>query len=213
MSDTCMTPAAFDALPMRQKAMLVAADVIAQIKMKRFKTSKGVYIDNIHIPVGMEDLSTASDEGKKLLHKSACTVCAKGAIFMSSIQMSNKMSLIDVKSIAMAHYDHNWSGVHNNPTNVRISKKITDVDRIFTRANLDMIEAAFEKDACFAKSESGASRDFGYRYEKSDVRLVAICMNILKHNGEFNPNGYKPKPSDVLRKIYGKTRKPPNVWA
>lgn len=209
---TCMTPAAFSALPMRQKAIMVATDVIAQLKTKNIKTMRGAYIEYFNISSFDFEISTASEVGRHVIQNAKCTVCAKGAIFLSAIQRSNEMNLGDVRTVSrVGQLSGSWDGVENNPANIQITKKITEVDRIFTRDNFDMIEAAFERDGCFAIfshiDTRNACADFGFRYDNSDIRLVAICMNIIKNGGVFDPVKYKPKLSDVGRKLFGRKYK------
>ncbi len=237
MKNTCMIPAAFNALPRNEKAILIAQDVIQQIKLKHIIVSRGSYIKGDFNPAGLtnvESISTASEEGKSIIAKSKCLVCAKGAIFLSSVQKSNKMSLLDVANIIKigTNYEN-----YDNPGLVSrraLANKVCSKDNVFTSENFDLIESAFERDPDFydkqmykriknlyrddtsayslkhkdtdpAKVKTAKSAViFGNRYINTDVRLVAICMNIIKNNGVFDPTKNIPKLSDVLRKLNGR---------
>lgn len=204
MTSTCMLPAVFNALPQNEKAIMVAQDVISQIKANSIRVTQGSYFSSTKDSLFFDnpDLSTASPEGREILAKAQCHVCAKGAIFMSAIQHSNKMKLDKLTGFV-------W--------NAEVSRKVCRNDKIFTQKNFNEIEAAFEKDAKFVYTRTDGNGDragtaeevvrganalaFGKRYPGNKQRLAAICMNIIKNNGVFDPTKNVPKQSDVLRAI------------
>ena len=54
----------------------------------------------VNINAACISLTAKIISGKKTIKESKCTVCAKGAIFLSAIQFSNKMNLDDVVDIS-----------------------------------------------------------------------------------------------------------------
>lgn len=166
MKTVCLTKEAFRALPQKQKALLVAKDVIELIKSKKIQTESMRYLYfGLQPPRLREDISATSKKGKSILLNGECEVCAKGAIFMASIFRTNSISVNEVIDCA----EDSW---------VSLDIRVCDIDRIFNRRQFCAIEAAFE----------------GWNYRSvwrrkfpiNEDRLVAICVNIIKNKGVFN---------------------------
>ena len=104
--------------------------------------------------------------------KKPCEVCAKGALFLSSIRKFNNFSIQDAA-------DHNGSISY-------WASKIAEF--IFGVNNAKLIEAYFE---CYlpvcSEQEMVKIDKFGAKYPNSVERLEVILKNIIKNKGTFKP--------------------------
>jgi hypothetical protein len=154
-----------------KQRIAVARDVIKQVETERFLARNEGYLH-----IGGEDImrpSGISTQGfcKKLKN---CTVCAKGALFVSSIAKYNNYEV--KKTVSSSKF-------------IR-SKTRED----WGRYQADLIECAYEQSTAFIKScnlsqEDEVSRavSFGKKYDKAPSRLIAIMNNIIRNNGTFKP--------------------------
>jgi hypothetical protein len=165
-----MTPSEFRRLKKSEKAMLVAHDVIQQIKVRNFNVGKGDYV-GLFGDLDVDDAAPAKENICQIGR--ACTVCAKGALFLSTIGRVNNARVDEVV----------YSGDYE------ICNRLV-AERIFTQVQLDKIEEAFEMwngpDSCYDEAGSTAHH-FGKAFQDDDHRLVAIMLNILDHDGKFVP--------------------------
>lgn len=142
-----------------QQRVAVAKDALAQLKAEKYKATSGVFIDSGFL--NNLCYSDSTDQAQPVLQNmGTCRLCAKGAIFLSTIRKYNKATVYE---LTHAHED-----VSND---------------LFGQDNLDRIEAAFE---CWSHV-SWKACDFGDKYINDHDRLVAILKNIIKNNGTFKP--------------------------
>jgi hypothetical protein len=202
----------FLALPQRTKAVILAQDVIGNIALNRFKIKRQVYVraENF-LPDSVRELSIGTPEGVCALNDAKCNVCAKGALFMSSVLKTNDITVGDVTNA--------WS--HD------IRQRLVDDEAIFDLKTYDLIEAAFEGNVFneagenwnyhFGDGEIGDESSFiygkdGYAETVTDIRttprgrrminicrgffksfknaerrLVAIMVNVIENKGIFRP--------------------------
>jgi hypothetical protein len=113
------------------------------------------------------------DSAKPFLLKSTtpCRVCAKGALFLSTVRRYNKASVKDV-----------------------MCDNMETAEKMFGKHQFNLIEAAFEQwDFTIPdthEEEHGRPvpyevQAFGNKYEDDTDRLVAILKNIIKNKGNF----------------------------
>lgn len=182
----------FKRMTAAQKRVAIAKDVIAQINCEAYKPAAGVY-------VSLAPSDEAKNEGKSiqdLWNKPTdqmldegmlqCTVCAKGAMFMSHIR----------KDSSSCKVGQAQDGQHEP----NIEERLTDV---FSEKQLDLIEAAFEESGSYygdnhapsayddeTDSYTGRAHKaevFGSRYSSDQSRLIGIMNNIIKNDGTFIP--------------------------
>ena len=196
-----------------QKRVLIAEDVIAQIKANRLIPESGVFVEaNINKEVVSDcdvlqnmveshpsELAADSVE-MQILNRSlresffdktveTCSVCALGGIFMSCTLFNNKTLNKDV-------VNHTGQGC-NLGESLRDDVGISNgLDKLFTMTQLVMIENAFECGEGYFYFEGecklsdkvyNACVNFGNKYDDAKDRLVAIMKNIIKNNGTFKP--------------------------
>jgi hypothetical protein len=194
-----MTTEQFNILPVNEKAILVAKDVLAQIKAEKYIAYEGSYISFY----GSLPFEGSIKENFNELPQ--CKVCALGSMLLSSTHLGNVLTTKDMPD-------------YPDADELRDSEKITNLfNSIFTDKQLLMIETTFEGYSEFYDhNKSGIKKkfqeEFNYyecsdryakekltfdetlacemfyrKYKDSEKRLKAICRNIIKNNGVFIP--------------------------
>lgn len=196
-----MTTQEFNALPNNEKAVLVAKDVLAQVKENKYIAKTGSYISRIF----EDDYEGSIKDNFDQIQQ--CSVCALGSMLLSSTHLGNLLTTKDLPNYPDA-YD------------LRRSEKITELfNSIFTYKQLLLIETAFEGYSYFwglkktqikkfyqenftynetfdryaegkeklTFEETLACEMFNRKYDEDEKRLNAICRNIIKNKGVFVP--------------------------
>jgi hypothetical protein len=199
-----LTVEEFDALPKNEKAVLVAKDVLKQIKLKKYIPKVGSYIkrsDDYSLKaLGLKKKDDVKNNFDKI---PPCRVCVLGSMLLSCTNLGNRLTFSDVDIINGDRIDN-----LNKP---KIKKLFNS---IFDAYQLLLIENAFEKPSeiadRYAKNILGlklSEEDFdkcenfyykynnnnnnnnntGYNYDypAASERMVAICENIIKNKGTF----------------------------
>lgn len=199
----------FDALSSAQKRVMISEDALALIRSNLVQVGTGTYFcPNDRLSY---DTSATSDEGKCAIFGNNCHVCAKGALFVSTVMRTNKMSM---RVMNRADTD----------------EKVVDKEKIFSDVEFSLIEVAFEGSDLYCHYESGISYDIQdaldtvwdeeetvrtatknmtkkdkaafhkinkdvraalamfNKFEDSTERLTAILLNIIKNKGSFLPS-------------------------
>lgn len=170
MSETKTTEqlnAEFDAMTREQKQVAVASDALLMLNAGRLIAADGIYC---HSASG-RDFQDIAGEGatdlQQAFAKTACKVCAKGAIFVALVSRANHAP---IRTFAM----------RERIDDELMVDRITDV---FDEAQADLIEDCFEG--------FGVAGSFGDTYwnqfDDYDERLRAILENIIRNNGTFKP--------------------------
>jgi len=166
----------------RKKAVAIAKDVIAQLRLKRLIADTGiycrVYYDDAH--QYFEDavnLDHSFQETFKNDKKVSCGVCAMGAVFIGYINRFNEV-------------------VNDSVKNVMSTDIVTLLDGIFSEFQLRLMEFVFEGnwevcpaelDDCPEEKEKLTRKGQQYydKYPDDNQRLRAIMLNVVRNNGEF----------------------------
>jgi len=178
-----MTTEQFNKLSRQEKAVLVAKDVLAQLKTKRYTANAGSYIkDTIK-----EDFKGSIQKNFNKIKE--CKVCALGACLLSSTKLGNILTTDDL-------YLSDYSSVGVSDLDNKNIKKL--LKSIFTPSQMYLIESAFEgfsydsdrvavdifKQKCNDKIEHVVN-SFHRKYDNDKERLIAIMENIISNNGVF----------------------------
>jgi hypothetical protein len=169
-----------------EQRVQIAKDALKWIKKPNVKVKdKSSYFK---INKGQEHLEIGTDLNQHL-KKIHCTVCAKGALFLSHVDRFDNCKIqpfVKGSSIPDTDFDDERSIKH------RLSKH-------FSASQLDMIECAFEREIIYDSTrkltnEPGQKENiakacitFGKHHRKPVDRLEAILKNIVKNKGEFIP--------------------------
>lgn len=171
-----------------EKRVLIAKDVIAQIKAKRFKPKSGVWVQPVDAKntrdIELDDEFNEDASVRELfLEKKipACECCALGALFMSCTLYNNQTTVQDfVDEVRFDFEEH-----------VEVGKFTNGLTRFFSRSQLKLIETAFEGGYGAFRSPSAKTMANLVRWEEKlpddQKRLVAIMNNIIDNKGTFVP--------------------------
>lgn len=175
--------AAFKRAPAAKKRVMIAKDVLLQLKLKKLIARSGVYV----APGGLNDwgewlnVEGAPTDFREFMvapvtPAAQCTACALGSVFACAVKFKNTVST----SAAGTVYSDDSS----------IKRYLSGV---FTTEQLELIECAFERH----DDHAGGGRDasdavqnavaFGRKHPVDKKRMIAIMKNIIKNEGEFVP--------------------------
>ena len=161
-----------------QKRVMIAQDVLAQIKTKRYVAESGCWVQP-NINAACEKNLKDEDSVQELFAKKkikSCNVCALGGLFMSCINLNNNTTVEDLKKeFYIGDFVYDDTKISNG------------LNRIFTQKQLILIETYFEGGEGYFKGGNEKILDFFPNYD-DDERLEMIMQNIIDNNGTFKPN-------------------------
>jgi hypothetical protein len=191
---------AFKTATKAQKRVMIAQDVLAQIKAKRYVADSGTWVDPTFSGKWNHDAPNDNASVQQMFASKeieSCSVCALGSMFMSCTNLNNHTTFAqfncesdDIGSMI----DREDGGFSNG------------LDRFFTKNQLTLIEIYFEKgdgyfsienDTVDTNSRFYKSIDFNHVYafydecDSDQERLTAIMKNIIKNDGTFVPEKLK----------------------
>lgn len=184
--------------PTEEKRVVILKDALAQIKIGAYdvRSSNGFVVNDElegKIILLCEISDVISDKGKKeefktfidrmINKKKPCEVCAKGALFLSSIRKFNNVSLASLEDESL-----------NDMADVKTR-------RIFGDTNADLMEEYFEHDfdsylaslddeevkSEYYDEDEVKKNNFAGKHRDDDSRLIAIIENAIKNKGTFKP--------------------------
>lgn len=197
-----------------QKRVLIAKDVIAQIKAKKIKPEQGsfVMVEKVQGFMSSTEAEDRTGSWNFALHKLSategsdadvrhlylenkiqqCSCCALGGMFMSCTLYNNNTTVDNLydsgDAIGNMLYEESEPGSLPN-----------GLDKFFSVAQLRLIEQTFEGNNGVVNSGmddntgeifdkySPKSEAFYTKYKKPKDRLIAIMQNIVVNNGTFKP--------------------------
>lgn len=172
--------ALFSKMSPPERRVAIAKDVLLQLKSKRYKATSGIYIDFKNPLIEYDNVADLSDAPLCALSEGVkCDVCARGAMFMSACGLFDKLTASDMNMDA--DYSSTLDGFDSEFQKYE--------SRFFSRAQLALIEAAFEgndvQDKLSAKEEEAARKWYKAHKGGAAVRLKAIMNNIIRNKGTF----------------------------
>ncbi len=161
-----------------QKRVMIAQDVLAQIKTKRYVAESGCWVQP-NIKAACEKNLKDEDSVQELFAKKkikSCNVCALGGLFMSCINLNNNTTIEDLKKeFYIGDFVYDDSKISNG------------LNRIFTQKQLILIESYFEGSQGYFKGDNEKTLVFLESYN-DDERLEMIMQNIIDNDGTFKPS-------------------------
>ena len=161
-----------------QKRVMIAQDVLAQIKTKRYVAESGCWVQP-NIKAACEKNLKDEDSVQELFAKKkikSCNVCALGGLFMSCTNLNNNTTVEDLKKeFYIGDFVYDDSKISNG------------LNRIFTRKQLILIESYFEGGEGYFKGDNEKTLAFLANYD-DDERLEMIMQNIIDNDGTFKPD-------------------------
>jgi hypothetical protein len=156
--------------------VLLARDVIAQIKARRYIARCGTYMN----PLKEESLLLR--EAVQFARSSApCEVCARGALFLSELKLYNEFE----------------GGVNLNPDG-EVEERFFDeqhlaIEQAFEQSAYDQEEYSIPGCECSScRMARGELATWGNTYPDPEKRLIAIMRNIIRNKGKFKENEIVP---------------------
>lgn len=188
------TNAEFKNATKAQKRVLIAQDVLAQIKVKRYVPESGVWVQpNWSCKIYASQIRV-TDSVQKLFAEKAidtCNVCALGGMFMSCTNLNNNTTLEQLEN------DQDDLGEA-----IEYGEKLPNgLNQIFSKKQLELIEIYFENGNGWFGEDGYTGRSIGEdqnhveefyeKYPEDDDRLKEIMKNIVANNGTFVPSKLK----------------------
>ena len=164
-----------------QKRVMIAKDVLAQLKTKRYVAESGCWVKpNIHS--AWEKKLSHHDSVQELFIEQkieSCNVCALGGLFMSCTNFNNNTLLEDLD-------DASEELGNLIDEEEKLSNKL---NKIFSTNQLKLIESYFEANSGFFRDydEDDRIEVFYNKYPSDKKRLQLIMENIVENEGTFVP--------------------------
>jgi hypothetical protein len=192
----------FKAASVAEKRVMIAQDVIAQVKAGRFKAASGSWVTPIRRNglILQTEKFRDNDSVQKLFLEGdipKCECCALGAMFMSCTLYNNKTTAKELDEVGFEFEDLVEYGGFTN-----------GLSKFFSKDQLKLIESAFEGNTGAFSLEQADWEEAGWmdrlpddkkplpgdksagwmnRLPDDKKRLVAIMENIIKNKGKFVP--------------------------
>lgn len=169
-----ISPSAFNKLGIMRRRVMIAQDVLAQLKANKIEEERGTVITTCKIDPkwGDEDLDCIGDGASVQLSiqkADKCHVCAKGAVIHS---LASKFNHIKGRSI-----DTMYRGTYN-------AREELDTKKIFGKDLWQELEAQFEGDSSFRTPAVEAL--VGDNAEDIDEQdLESLMKNLIRNKGKL----------------------------
>jgi hypothetical protein len=191
-----MSKQTLETMSKAQARILIAKDVIAQLRCGKMESTPMTYLD-IYTKDGVDQLFTDADVKKgrdvrDVLKRrmKKCNVCAKGAIFISTIMKFDRLPVDEKVMPRFAQQDDE---------NLSEMASEGDYRGFFTPRQLDLLEHVYECglvgdmffEATTAQFEgrNALSKRFPRRV-KDKERLIVMMQNVIDNNGTFKPEKF-----------------------
>lgn len=166
-----------------QKRVMIAQDVLAQLKTKRYVAESGCWVKpNIHSSCKVSHHDSVQELFIEQKIES-CNVCALGGLFMSCTNFNNNTLIEDLDDATAQLGDL-------IDEEEKLSNKLNS---IFSVKQLKLIEVYFEgNDGYFYENrEYDTVKAFYTKYPSDKKRLQLIMENIVENGGAFVPKKLK----------------------
>ena len=165
-----------------QKRVMIAQDVLAQLKAKRYVAESGCWVQaNYNSTATLAD-AKHTDSVKELFAEKkieSCNVCALGGLFMSCTNFNNNTLLEDLDDVS-----EDLGNLINEEE--KLSNKL---NKIFSTPQLKLIETYFEANGGYFRDydEDNRIEAFYNKHPSDKKRLQLIMENIVENEGTFVP--------------------------
>jgi len=165
-----------------QKRVMIAQDVLAQLKAKRYVAESGCWVRIHYNPTTVAETDSVQElfVEKKI---ESCNVCALGGLFMSCTNFNNNTLLVDLDDVS-----------EDLGALVDVEEKLSNkLNSIFTTNQLKLIEMYFEANGGYFENydKEDHIQAFYDKYPSDKKRLQLIMENIVENNGTFVPEKLK----------------------
>ena len=163
-----ISPSAFNKLGVLKRRVLIAQDVLAQLKANKIIETPGTVLEVCNISIEKAGDIGQNTSVKKAIDKGiACHVCAKGAVIHS---LASKFNHIKGRSI-----DAMYTGQYN-------VREELDTKKIFGTDLWNELEAQFEADASFrtVNMDKVLGED-----DPDGETLESLMKNLIRNKGKL----------------------------
>ena len=165
-----------------QKRVMIAQDVLAQLKAKRYVAESGCWVQaNYNPTVTLAEIKYHDSVQELFAEKTiqSCNVCALGGLFMSCTNFNNNTLLEELDDVS-----EDLGNLIDEEE--KLSNKLNS---IFSTNQLKLIEMYFEANGGFFQEDDEDDRIevFYNKYPSDKKRLQLIMENIVENEGTFVP--------------------------
>lgn len=191
----------FDALLPAEKRVAIARDVLAQLGSKKLVAARGTWLENANGNSLYSEADVKKNvELQSILAKTEqCEGCALGGLFLCAVRQADKLKLdelINVKDFKKGQKDYTEDVYLDEIDQINMSDAFNYLKRFFPKAQLEMIETAFELGYGACHSDDEATNLFAVGVNDASDRMRLIMENIVSHKGKFVPS---VQPVEVTR--------------
>jgi hypothetical protein len=177
-----------------EKRVMIAGDVIKQVKARKYEATCGLYVDFNFGGSNPKGVVVGGSVQETLLTKNPkCKVCGIGSLMLSAIRYNNNVkwkesdwrdsSILD----EMDYYDNGDLIYSKNDENAYLDAS-KNLNKFFSERQLRLIESAFEVRAFHSDNQQYVeAEEFGQKFIDDKKRLLAIMNNIVENKGTFKP--------------------------
>lgn len=196
--------ALFRSMTSAERRVAIAKDALSQLREERYIAARGNYVEATDFidkeklkqiaPNDFQDQQVCS----LMSDLPRCDVCARGALFVSTLRVFNRLRVDELESLS----DDLASLKTSLKRQPKESERIWDeynpyisLDdphlekyerRFFSRRQSDLMEAMFEGYCADDMSVNDVAIEmYGDDYHDSQSRLMEICKNLIRNNGNF----------------------------
>lgn len=148
----------FEELTKAEQRVVIAKDLIARLKAKKFTALSGTYL----MAQDVLDDEDGNAQVRDVLKGQECRGCQIGGMFLCAIDRYDRLKVRDVGD----------SGIEDNDGAFR-----KYLSRWFSADTLTEVEEAFE--GC------GKFEDWFEENDNDEIRMVKIAQNIIRNKGKF----------------------------
>lgn len=165
-----------------QKRVMIAQDVLAQLKAKRYVAESGCWVQpNYNSTATWADIKYTDSVQELFVEKKieSCNVCALGGLFMSCTNFNNNTLLEDLDDVS-----------EDLGALVEEEEKLSNkLNKIFSTSQLKLIETYFEANGGYFRDydEDDRIEAFYNKHPSDKKRLQLIMENIVENEGTFVP--------------------------
>lgn len=205
---------AFATLKPAEKRVAIAQDVLAQLTLKRFNAVAGIWLADSNDGEALlgpdQAKAKKADELQDVLAGiKECDGCALGGMFMCAVEKADKLKvnqLLDFKGEDDSEesddeenvYGDGVEGGEDDGESLQVvgEDALNYLGKFFSRAQLELIESAFEQGGGAYGTEG---EFFCEGIDDAGTRLRLIMENIVVNKGTFKPYGTKNAPIQEWR--------------
>ena len=169
-----------------QKRVMIAQDVLAQLKAKRYVAESGCWVQaNYNSTATWADIKYTDSVQELFAEKTieSCNVCALGGLFMSCTNLNNNTLLEELDDVS-----EDLGNLIDEEE--KLSNKL---NKIFSTPQLKLIETYFEANGGYFRDydEDNRIEAFYNKHPSDKKRLQLIMENIVENEGTFVPKKLK----------------------